>query len=239
MTILFNRWVSSIFLVGCIICLLLISIKAVLKPPSPYEANHESDSHGIPKGQFNFIADDEHNKSSIDHFMADTEISNGDLHSEKYNPMRYPLLYRDMLQQAENGKVSTDSLEGNTHVQPHLKQSTMKTVSDSIENGRSDGDLSSTVRTKVSHTQPQGLHVNMEVQIQISDFRQASSLCHNSMDYKDDDKLKQTDGKDGESHNNYVGTRNVAVVFFLPRGCYADQQEIEVTTKKNRFNKII
>jgi hypothetical protein len=165
-------------------------------------------------------------------------------HRQNYDSRRFPWLYRNILQQEESAKFGIHSGDGYHHtsqLREHLQRLQVEKLKKKEELQRSDSDENSdlTVLTDVSFAQPQGLHVNLEIKLEISQFRdiekETTCSCQNEKNVllgKEGKFLEKKISPHKENENENDGkclkTRNVAVVFFLPSGCYIDQQEIEV-----------
>ena len=188
------------------------------------------------------------NVSTYHHSLADQPDS--EYYGQIYDQARYPLLYKNILQHEESAAFGIHSGKGYEHtsnLKQHLndlrmkknkskrkmilEQSESQSLSESELN--EDEDEDPLVQTTVTYSEPHGFHVNLDVNIAISQVKTAGQpcLCENY------EIIPNINGIQKKKNNIYSQeknskkcekTRNLAVVFFLPRGCYADQQEIEV-----------
>ena len=224
--------------------MLFVSIRSVLKPLSQYESHITSEGHGNSDSKWKLAprnrgySNGNKNMSQIEHH--DMHYS----HRQNYDSRRFPWLYRNILQQEESAKFGIHSGDGYHHtsqLREHLQRLQVEKLKKKEELQRSDSVENSdlTVLTDVSFAQPQGLHVNLEIKVEISQLRdiekEATCSCQNEKNVllgKEGKFLEKKISSQKENENENDGkclkTRNVAVVFFLPSGCYIDQQEIEV-----------
>lgn len=223
--------------------MLFVSIRSVLKPLSQYESHITSEGHGNSDSKWKLAP--RNRGYSNGNNTAMNKIEHHDMHyshRQNYDSRRFPWLYRNILQQEESAKFGIHSGDGYHHtsqLREHLQRLQVEKLKKKEELQRSDSDENSdlTVLTDVSFAQPQGLHVNLEIKIEISQFRdkdkETSCSCKNEKNGllgKEGRLLEKekSSHKENENDGRCLKTRNVAVVFFLPSGCYIDQQEIEV-----------
>ena len=181
-------------------------------------------------------------------------------HRQSYDPRRYPLLYKNILQQEESAKFGIHSGDGYQHtsqLREHLQRLQIEKSKKREQSQTSDSDENSDpiVLADVRFAEPQGLHVNLDIRIRIAQtcdggyqrscFRKngiydAGDVHPIAEEEEEDEGEKEKEGssfdrseREEEKDKKCLRTRNVAVVFFLPSGCYIDQQEIEVRTYSN------
>lgn len=246
------RWFISVFLVACVSSLLFLSIRAVLKPPVPSETHHTSEIYGTSKIRGKLVSDSKRNGNVSTYQQSLTDQPDSEYHGQIYDQARYPLLYKSILQHEESAAFGIHSGKGYEHtsnLKQHLNDLRMKKnkikrriTSENSEHTDSQYDEydDPLVHTTVSYTEPNGFHVNLDVNIAVTQHRTAETpcRCENLKTSNNNNHVKKKKDMNmiynHENSNKCVKTRNLAVVFFLPRGCYADQQEIEVRRGRDR-----
>ena len=257
-TYAYTTWFFPIFLVACISSVLFVSIRSVLKPLSQYESHISSDINGNSDSKWKLAPRSRATSSG--------NLSRSDRrgipysHRQSYDPSRYPLLYKNILQQEESAKFGIHSGDGYQHtsqLREHLQRLQTEKIKkrEQSQTSGSDEDSDPIVLADVRFAQPQGLHVNLDIRIRIAqtcdggyqrscfrrnniyDAGDVHPIVEEEEDEDEEEKVNEKVGtsfdkpeREEEKDKKCLRTRNVAVVFFLPSGCYIDQQEIEVRT---------
>ena len=241
-TYAYTTWFFPIFLVACISSVLFVSIRSVLKPLSQYESHISADVHGNSNSKWKLAPRSKGHSNGNKNLSRSDQFDMHHSYRQSYDSRRYPLLYKNILQQEESAKFGIHSGDGYQHtsqLREHLQRLQVEKRRRKEQSQTTDSDENSdpTVLTDVSFAQPQGLHVNLEIKIEISQVRDAVNQrpcsCRNDRDSnvilgKGGSLVEKTKSYYNENDEKFIKTRNVAVVFFLPSGCYIDQQEIEV-----------
>ena len=253
-TYAYTTWFFPIFLVACISSVLFVSIRSVLKPLSQYESHISSDINGNSDSKWKLAPRSRFNSNSSRNLGRSDQRDIRYSHRQSYDPRRYPLLYKNILQQEESAKFGIHSGDGYEHtsqLREHLQRLRIEKLKKREQSQSSDSDENSDpiVLADVRFAQPQGLHVNLDIRIRIAQTcdggYQRSCFRRNGI-YdaegvhrieEEQEEVRKGGGtsfdkseREEENDKKCLRTRNVAVVFFLPRGCYIDQQEIEVRT---------
>jgi hypothetical protein len=267
------RWFISVFVLACVSSLLFLSIRAVLKPPVPHETHHTSEIYGTSKIRGKLVSDIKRNGNVSTYHHSLTDQPDNEYHGQIYDQSRYPLLYRSILQHEESAAFGIHSGKGYEHtsnLKKHLNDLRMKKnkikrritsehsgYSGAHSDSHSDEYDDPLVHTTVTYTEPNGFHVNLDVNIAVTRFKTAEIPCRCENAETSDNNIKYNNDKNNNNNNNHekqkkknmnalyshessnkcVKTRNLAVVFFLPKGCYADQQEIEVRRGRTPLRK--
>lgn len=225
MNLLATNRLYSVFLV----VVQLLSIKAVVNPPFLVETYPYSDARRIASesvdhprsgGDYSYHS----SRSGTDHSNIQDTQSMG----ENYHSARYPLFYRNILLQHERSAPFVDSAKSSAHIRK--SNAGLKKINEGTISGQSRHSNGLKVITKVQFTEPQGFHVSLDVQIEISHYNKNAKSC-SCRSIEDRNTKEIQENNENELHQikeSCEKTQDVAVVFFLPRGCYADQQEIEV-----------
>lgn len=222
MNLLATNRLYSVFLV----VVQLLSIKAVVNPPFVAETFHdsitrrivsESVDHPRSGGDYSYYS----SHSGTDHSNIHDTQSMG----ESYHSARYPLIYKKILLEQESSASVVDGAKSSTRIRKSNEQVGLKKITEGTISEQSGHSRDSEVVTKVHFTEPQGFHVSLDVQIEISHHNKNAKSCSCR---KIEEKSPTDEIEVRQNKEKCVKTRDVAVVFFLPRGCYADQQEIEV-----------
>jgi hypothetical protein len=275
------RWFISVFLLACVSSLLFLSIRAVLKPPVPHETHHTSEIYGTSKIRGKLVSDGRRNGNVSTYHHSLSDQTDSEYHGQVYDQARYPLLYKSILQHEESAAFGIHSGKGFEHtsnLKKHLNDLRMKKnkvkrrITSDHSDSHSDSDSRSDshsdpqydeyddplVQTTVTYTEPNGFHVNLDVNIAVTQFKTAEIPCrcenfeisninNNNVNENNNNNEKQKKKNKNmklvyshDDSNKCVKTRNLAVVFFLPKGCYADQQEIEVRrAREGRLSVIV
>ena len=257
-TYAYTTWFFPIFLVACISSVLFVSIRSVLKPLSQYESHISSDINGNSDSKWKLAPRSRGNSDCSRNLSRSDQRAIPYSHRQSYDPRRYPLLYKNILQQEESAKFGIHSGDGYQHtsqLREHLQRLQIEKLKKREQSQTSDSDENSDpiVLTDVRFAQPQGLHVNLDIKIRIAQtcdggYQRSCFRSNGICDGGDVHPIKEEEEgekeieegtsfdkseREEEKDKKCLRTRNVAVVFFLPSGCYIDQQEIEVRTYSN------
>lgn len=153
------------------------------------------------------------NSTNINGFNAgNTHNRDYGLIKENFDPKRYPNIYKNLIKNSHNNNGQK-------------------------QNQHSEVENSPVAATKMSFSLPQGLHINLQLHIEIFndqidvDKDIISSSNVNNFPYNGSNMNRNSCNNNITNDLNiHKGNKGVeiAVAFFLPRGCFIDQHEIEV-----------